>query len=197
MPARDRLTEAQASSHAIPSNSVAPKTPGTIAKPLSMTTILAERQCNCSLQRSGHVAHDARLNDSRGITHFMLWKSIVAICVGASLGALLRWGLSVQFNSLFPSVPPGTLLSNLIGGYLVGVAVAVFATSPGISPEWKLLVITGFCGGLTTFSAFSAEMVALIQQGQLGWALGAATLHLVGSVAMTFAGIGTVMWLRS
>jgi CrcB protein len=126
----------------------------------------------------------------------MLWKSILAVCVGASLGALLRWGLSAQFNSLFPSMPPGTLLSNLIGGYIVGVAVAIFASSPGISPEWRLLVITGFCGGLTTFSAFSAELVALLQQGQIGWALGAAAIHLGGSLLMTFAGIGTVMWVR-
>jgi fluoride exporter len=127
----------------------------------------------------------------------MLWKSILAICVGASLGALLRWGLSAQLNSLFPTLPPGTLVANLIGAYIVGIAIAFFATAPAISPEWRLLIITGFCGGLTTFSAFSAELVALLQQGQTGWALGAAAMHVAGSVLMTFAGIGTAVWLRS
>jgi len=127
----------------------------------------------------------------------MLWKSILAICIGASLGALLRWALSAQLNNLFPNIPPGTLAANLIGAYVVGVAIAFFATAPTISPEWRLLIVTGFCGGLTTFSAFSVELVALLQQGQAGWALGAAVLHLTGSVFMTIAGIGTMAWLRS
>jgi fluoride exporter len=126
----------------------------------------------------------------------MLWKSIAAICIGASLGALLRWGLSAQLNSLFPTIPPGTLAANLLGAYVAGIAVAFFATTPAISPEWRLLIITGFCGGLTTFSAFSVELVALLQQGQSGWALGVAAVHLVGSVLMTFAGIGTMACLR-
>ncbi len=125
-----------------------------------------------------------------------MWKSIVAICVGASLGALLRWGLGGQLNSLWPAVPPGTLASNLIGGYLVGLAIAFFAGLPALAPEWRLLIITGFCGGLTTFSTFSAELVTLLQQGRGLLAFGAAALHLAGSVAMTFAGIGTVLWAR-
>jgi CrcB protein len=125
-----------------------------------------------------------------------MWKSIVAVCVGASLGALLRWAISARFNSVFPAVPPGTLIANLLGGYIVGMAVALFATFPAIAPEWRLLIITGFCGGLTTFSAFSAELVALLQQGQMSWALGTAALHLVGSISMTFAGIATVAWAR-
>lgn len=126
-----------------------------------------------------------------------MWKAIAAVCVGASLGALLRWGLSAQFNSLFPALPPGTLLANLLGGYVVGLAVAFFATYPGLPAEWRLLIITGFCGGLTTFSAFSAELVALLQQGQPLWAVAAAAAHLAGSVLMTFAGIGTVVWARN
>lgn len=126
-----------------------------------------------------------------------MWKSVVAICVGASLGALLRWWLGAQLNSLFPDVPPGTLVANLVGGYVVGLAIAFFALYSAIAPEWRLLIITGFCGGLTTFSTFSAEIVALLQQGRSAWALGAAGLHLIGSVAMTFAGIGTVQWLKS
>jgi CrcB protein len=126
-----------------------------------------------------------------------MWKSIVAICVGASLGALLRWWLGARLNSYFPTVPPGTLTANLVGGYIIGVAIAFFASFPAVPPEWRLLVITGFCGGLTTFSTFSAEVVTLLQQGRALSACGAIAVHLVGSVVMTFAGIGTVTWVRS
>ena len=125
-----------------------------------------------------------------------MWKSIAAICVGASLGALLRWWLGAQLNSLFPAVPPGTLAANLVGGYVIGLAIAFFAMYSAIAPEWRLLIITGFCGGLTTFSTFSAEIVTLLQQGRGLWALTAASLHLFGSVLMTLAGIGTVQWLK-
>lgn len=125
-----------------------------------------------------------------------MWKSIAAVCLGASVGALLRWWLGAQFNSLLPGIPPGTLAANLIGGYVVGIAIALFAAYPAISPEWRLLIITGFCGGLTTFSTFSAELVTLLQQGQGLVAAGAAAAHLAGSVGMTFAGIGTVWWMR-
>ena len=124
-------------------------------------------------------------------------KSIVAIFVGAGLGALLRWWLGLTFNSYLPSVPPGTLAANLIGGYIIGVAVAFFAASTALPPEWRLFVITGFCGGLTTFSTFSSEIVSLLQQGRSLYACGAAALHLFGSVLMTFAGIGTVAWART
>jgi CrcB protein len=123
-------------------------------------------------------------------------KSIVAISLGASLGALLRWWLGLVLNGLFPTIPPGTLVANLVGGYLVGLAIAFFATYTAIAPEWRLLVITGFCGGLTTFSTFSAELVSLLQQGRAAWALAAAAAHLAGSVLMTFAGIATMLWLR-
>jgi fluoride exporter len=126
-----------------------------------------------------------------------MWRSIVAICIGASLGALLRWWLGTALNSHFPSIPPGTLVANLIGGYIIGVAIALFSTAPALSPEWRLFVITGFCGGLTTFSTYSAELVALLQEGRALWALTAAAAHLAGSVLMTFAGIGTVAWARS
>jgi fluoride exporter len=123
-------------------------------------------------------------------------KPIVAIFLGAGLGALLRWWLGGQLNSLFPTIPLGTLSSNLIGGYVIGLAVAFFATYTAIAPEWRLFVITGFCGGLTTFSTFSAEIVALLQEGRSLWAVAAAAAHLFGSVLMTLAGIGTVNWLR-
>lgn len=123
-------------------------------------------------------------------------KPIVAIFLGSGLGALLRWWLGSQLNSLFPAIPPGTLSANLIGGYIIGVAIAFFATYSAIAPEWRLFIITGFCGGLTTFSTFSAEVVTLLQQGRSLWALAAAGVHLFGSVVMTLAGIGTVNWLK-
>ena len=125
-----------------------------------------------------------------------MWKSIVAVSVGASLGALLRWWLGTRLNPVFPPIPPGTLAANLIGGYVVGVAVAFFATYTALSPEWRLFIITGFCGGLTTFSTFSAEVVTLLQDGRASWALAAMATHLAGSLLMTLAGIGTVVWLR-
>jgi CrcB protein len=126
-----------------------------------------------------------------------MWKSVVAISIGASLGALLRWGLGSRLNELFPTIPPGTLVANLFGAYVVGAAVAFFATYSALSPEWRLFLITGFCGGLTTFSTFSAELVVLLQQGRISWALAAVAAHLVGSVLMTLAGIATVAWARA
>lgn len=125
-----------------------------------------------------------------------MWKSIVAITLGAALGALLRWGLGGKLNSLFPTIPPGTLTANLIGAYVVGAGIAFFATCPAISPEWRLFIITGFCGRLTTFSTFSAEITELLQQGRVAWALAAVAAHVAGSVLMTFAGIGTVYFVQ-
>lgn len=122
--------------------------------------------------------------------------SILAISIGASLGAVLRWLLGLWLNALFPAVPPGTLVANLIGGYLIGVAIAVFADHPGLSPEWRLLVITGFLGGLTTFSTFSAEVTELVQQERLWWAGGAISAHVAGSLAMTMLGLATMAWIK-
>ncbi|ATE78059.1 MULTISPECIES: fluoride efflux transporter CrcB [Pseudomonas] len=116
-------------------------------------------------------------------------KSLAVIAVGASLGAWLRWLLGVKLNALFPTIPPGTVVANMVGGYIIGLAIAFLAASPTLSPEWRLLIITGFCGGLTTFSTFSAETVALIQEGRLLWALGSISLHVVGSLVMTAAGL--------
>ncbi len=123
--------------------------------------------------------------------------SIAAICVGASLGAVLRWLLAAKFNPLFPALPLGTLAANLVGGYLIGVAVAVFANMPQLSPQARLFVVTGFLGGLTTFSTFSAEVVTQLQQGHTAWALATALAHLLGSFALTALGIATVSWLRT
>ncbi len=124
-----------------------------------------------------------------------MWKAIVAISLGAALGALLRWFLGLRLNSLWPAVPPGTLAANMIGGYIIGVAIAYFAQAPGIAPEWRLFIITGFCGGLTTFSTFSAEVVTLLQQGSLAAASAAVALHLGGSLAMTLVGMASWHWL--
>ena len=124
-------------------------------------------------------------------------KAIAAISLGAAIGALLRWTLGLKLNSLMPSIPPGTLAANVIGGYVVGVAVAFFADAPEIPPEWRQLVITGFCGGLTTFSTFSAEVVALLQQGQLVRMAAAIAVHVVGSLLATIAGIATWQWLAT
>src|SRR5215831_4869832 len=126
-----------------------------------------------------------------------MWKSLAAIGIGGGLGALLRWWLGLTLNAHFPAIPPGTLAANLLGGYIVGLAVAFFATYSALAPEWRLLVITGFCGGLTTFSTFSAETVTLLQQGRALWACAAMGAHLAGSLVMTFAGIGTVALLRN
>lgn len=125
-----------------------------------------------------------------------MWKAIIAISLGASIGAMLRWFLGAQLNSLFPTMPPGTLIANLIGAYIVGLAIAYFAQAPDIAPEWRLLIITGFCGGLTTFSTFSAEVVALLQQEKLNWAMSTIVVHVSGSVMMTFAGIATWQLLK-
>jgi CrcB protein len=125
-----------------------------------------------------------------------MWNSVLAISLGASLGALLRWGLGLRLNSIFPAVPFGTLASNLVGGYIVGLAMAYFATAPELAPEWRLFIITGFCGGLTTFSTFSAEVVTLLQQEQWTWALAAIGAHLGGSLLMTLLGIASYMWLQ-
>ena len=125
-----------------------------------------------------------------------MWLSILAIFFGAGLGALLRAGFNVLTVSAASMIPLGTLLSNMVGGYLVGLAVAFFGNNPQLSPEWRLLVVTGFLGGLTTFSSFSAEVVAFIQRGEFTWALGTAMLHLVGSLLLTFLGILTYQALK-
>lgn len=126
-----------------------------------------------------------------------LWIGAAAVGTGAALGALLRWQLSAWLNPLSDSVPAGTLAANLMGGYLVGVAVAWFAQHPDISPAWRLFAITGFLGGLTTFSTFSAEVVGLLQQGRVGMAAVTSGLHLFGSLAATFAGWATASRLAA
>ncbi|MEO5377411.1 MAG: fluoride efflux transporter CrcB [Magnetococcus sp. DMHC-6] len=125
-----------------------------------------------------------------------MWNTIVIISLGSAFGAVLRWFLGLRLNALYPEIPLGTLTANLLGGYLIGLAVAFFAQASHISPQWRLMIITGFCGGLTTFSSFSAEVTNLLQQGKIGLALIAIGLHVTGSLLMTFAGILSWHWLR-
>jgi CrcB protein len=108
----------------------------------------------------------------------------------------MRWGLGLWLNPVYPAIPAGTLAANLIGGYLIGFAIAFFAQHPGIAPEWRLLLITGFLGALTTFSTFSAEVVTMITRGQYFWALATSTLHLFGSLAATGVGLWTYKFIR-
>jgi fluoride exporter len=115
---------------------------------------------------------------------------VAAICVGASAGALARWGLGLWLNPL-AVMPLGTLAANLVGGYLIGICVAVFQAMPQLDPAWRLALVTGFLGALTTFSSFSAEVVAMLQQQRYALALGTAGLHLFGSLLLTIAGIKT------
>ena len=122
--------------------------------------------------------------------------SIFAIFFGAGLGALLRAAFNFLTVGAGAVLPLGTFLSNMVGGYLIGVAVAFFGDNPHLSPEWKLFVITGFLGGLTTFSSFSAEVVGFMQRGEFTWALGTALLNLFGSLILTFLGILTYQALK-
>lgn len=121
--------------------------------------------------------------------------SLLSVFLGAGLGACLRWWLGLALNPILPGFPLGTFAANLLGGYLVGVAIAYFSWKSGLPPEARLFVITGFLGGLTTFSTFSAEVVTLLGRGQLAWAFAVAGGHLLGSLALTALGIGTVKWL--
>ena len=117
--------------------------------------------------------------------------SFLAVGAGAALGAWLRWGLGVWLAGSHAQVPAGTLAANLGGGYLVGIALGVFGASAHLSPEWRLFVITGFLGGLTTFSTFSGEAMVLLQRGDYGWAAAHSLLHLAGSILCCIAGYAT------
>jgi CrcB protein len=121
-----------------------------------------------------------------------MW-SVLAICIGACVGALARWGLGLWLN---PGglIPWGTLAANLMGGYLVGVCVATFQSMPQMDPLWRLLLVTGFLGALTTFSTFSAEVIAMLQQERYAMAIGTASLHLFGSLLLTVAGIKSALF---
>ncbi len=119
--------------------------------------------------------------------------SVAAICIGACLGALLRWALGLWLNP-GAAIPYGTLAANLIGGYLVGVCVATFQALPQLDPVWRLALVTGFLGALTTFSTFSAEVVGMLGQQRYTLAFGTAALHLFGSLLLTVAGMRTALF---
>jgi len=119
-------------------------------------------------------------------------KSLCAVMIGGAVGCSLRWLISLRFNALFPNLPPGTLIVNLAGGFIIGAALAWFVRQPQLDPAWKLLIVTGLCGGLTTFSTFSAEIVALLQSGKYLWAMSSVMIHVTGSLLMTFAGFAVI-----
>lgn len=124
-----------------------------------------------------------------------MFKPLLAVMIGGSAGCVLRWLFAMRFNALFPNLPPGTLLVNLIGGLVIGGAMAWFVRHPDIDPIWKLLIVTGLCGGLTTFSSFTAELMVLLQSGKYFWAMASALVHVIGSLLMAFAGFALVTLL--
>ncbi len=121
----------------------------------------------------------------------------VAVGIGAALGAWLRWGLALLLNSRFPALPPGTLAANILGGFLIGMAMEWFSRHLGLPPEIRLLVVTGFLGGLTTYSTFSAEVVDALLRGHYGWSIAIAASHLAGSLVATIGGIAVMRWLST
>ncbi|HDP4805343.1 fluoride efflux transporter CrcB [Pseudomonas aeruginosa] len=122
--------------------------------------------------------------------------AILALSIGSVIGALVRYGLSLSMNALVPHIPMGTLASNLIAAYIVGVAIAYFGSMPNLSPAWRLFVITGLAGGISTFSTFSAELLTLLREGRLGWSAGMVALHVGGSLVMTALGMATLSLAR-
>ncbi|MEH6437944.1 fluoride efflux transporter CrcB [Massilia sp. DD77] len=122
--------------------------------------------------------------------------SWLAVGAGAALGAWLRWGIGLWLGGLHPFVQAGTLAANLLGGFLVGIALSVFSAHPQLAPEWRLFLVTGFLGGLTTFSSFSGESLTLLQRGEVGWALLHTALHLFGSLVLCAAGFAAWRALR-
>ena len=126
----------------------------------------------------------------------MTLYAFIAVGLGSAIGAWLRWGMGLWLNPVLPQLPLGTLAVNLVGGYLIGLAVAFFMQHPGLSPEWRLLVITGFLGGLTTFSTFSVETTSLLLRGQYAWTFAIVGAHLGGSLLMTILGMQTFKWMH-
>lgn len=120
-----------------------------------------------------------------------MYTQMLAISAGAALGALLRWRLGLWLNPVFPNLPLGTLAANLLGGYLIGISVMLFSQFASLPAEMRLFVITGGLGALTTFSTFSSEVVGLLMRGQVAWAITTASVHLAGSLTMTWLGIQT------
>ena len=117
-----------------------------------------------------------------------MYLSLLSIALGSVIGAWLRWGISLRFNSVFENIPFGTVIVNLIGAFIIGLAVSFFSNS-SISPNYKLFVVTGFCGALTTFSTFSVEIVEFLQASKLEYAISTIAIHVIGSLIFTVLGI--------
>ncbi len=127
----------------------------------------------------------------------MTWSGFFAVGMGGAIGCWMRWGLGIALNPLFSNILLGTLAANLVGGYLIGVAVEYFVHHDSIPPEFRLFVIVGFLGGLTTFSSFSSEAVELLTDRQLVMTFVLVAVHLIGSLAMTYLGMMTVKWVQA
>ncbi|MGQ4612084.1 fluoride efflux transporter CrcB [Acinetobacter junii] len=123
-----------------------------------------------------------------------MYYPLISIALGSILGAWLRWLIGLKLNPIFPAIPLGTVTVNFIGGFIIGFAISYFSQS-ALSPNYKLFVITGFCGALTTFSTFSAEIIALLQQGKLSYAVAAIIIHVIGSLVFTLIGMSLHQWL--
>ena len=125
-----------------------------------------------------------------------MYYPLISIALGSLLGAWLRWLIGLKLNPIFPAIPLGTVTVNFIGGFIIGFAISYFSQS-ALSPNYKLFVITGFCGALTTFSTFSAEIIALLQQGKLSYAVAAIVIHVIGSLVFTLIGMSLHQWLSA
>ncbi|MEQ1349678.1 fluoride efflux transporter CrcB [Acinetobacter junii] len=125
-----------------------------------------------------------------------MYYPLISIALGSILGAWLRWLIGLKLNPIFPAIPLGTVTVNFIGGFIIGFAISYFSQN-ALSPNYKLFVITGFCGALTTFSTFSAEIIALLQQGKLSYAVAAIVIHVIGSLVFTLIGMSLHQWLSA
>ncbi|MFM7810496.1 MAG: fluoride efflux transporter CrcB [Acinetobacter junii] len=125
-----------------------------------------------------------------------MYYPLISIALGSILGAWLRWLIGLKLNPIFPAIPLGTVIVNFIGGFIIGFAISYFSQS-ALSPNYKLFVITGFCGALTTFSTFSAEIITLLQQGKLSYAVAAIVIHVIGSLVFTLIGMSLHQWLSA
>ncbi|MDA3501280.1 fluoride efflux transporter CrcB [Acinetobacter sp. AOR34_HL] len=125
-----------------------------------------------------------------------MYYPLISIALGSILGAWLRWLIGLKLNPIFPAIPLGTVTVNFIGGFIIGFAISYFSQS-ALSPNYKLFVITGFCGALTTFSTFSAEIITLLQQGKLSYAVAAIVIHVIGSLVFTLIGMSLHQWLSA
>lgn len=126
-----------------------------------------------------------------------MYSSLMAAMIGGALGSAARWLVGVRLNAVFPAMPLGTLAVNLLGAFIIGAAMAFFMRAPDVDPTWRIFLMTGVCGGFTTFSAFSLEVVTMLQNGRPGWAVTTVLAHVLGSLAMTFAGFLLIQRMQS